>query len=184
MRLSKLAYFADLYISPVAIAVLMLLALSGGAVRAAPIYGLGLFSGVLAWTLIEYIVHRYLYHHFPVLSDLHDAHHAEPDSYIGAPAIIGVVMIGVLGLATWPLLGMTLSFGFTSGLFAGYIGYMLVHHGSHHWNPEPGTWLYALKRHHALHHHRSEGCNFGIVSSFWDRVFGTAYAHRERPRAG
>src|ERR1017187_7659446 len=36
---------------------------------------------------------------------------------------------------------------------------------------------YWAKRRHALHHYCGETNNFGIITDFWDRLFGTEYPH-------
>ncbi len=42
------------------------------------------------------------------------------------------------------------------------------------WHPAHTSYVYALKRRHALHHHYDETANFGVTSGFWDHVFRTA----------
>jgi sterol desaturase/sphingolipid hydroxylase (fatty acid hydroxylase superfamily) len=72
----------------------------------------------------------------------------------------------------------------TTGVLAGYVGYMLVHHAAHYWTVSPGSWLNQARRHHALHHYHSETFNFGITTSIWDHVFGTAVTSgREQARS-
>ncbi len=45
-----------------------------------------------------------------------------------------------------------------------------------------GCYRLMRERHHV--HHRNMRCNYGIVTSFWDRVFGTLRdSHRRRPVA-
>jgi sterol desaturase/sphingolipid hydroxylase (fatty acid hydroxylase superfamily) len=56
----------------------------------------------------------------------------------------------------------------------GYLWYVSVHHMIHHWHPNHPSYLYTLKRRHAVHHHIDENANFGVTSVFWDRVFRTA----------
>jgi sterol desaturase/sphingolipid hydroxylase (fatty acid hydroxylase superfamily) len=36
-----------------------------------------------------------------------------------------------------------------------------------------GGYLWRLKRRHTRHHYGKRPCNFGVVTSMWDRVFGT-----------
>jgi sterol desaturase/sphingolipid hydroxylase (fatty acid hydroxylase superfamily) len=65
----------------------------------------------------------------------------------------------------------------------GYLWYVSVHHIVHHWKAEPGTYAYALKRRHMLHHHFDDMGNFGVTSGFWDRVFGTDLKGRRESEA-
>jgi len=59
----------------------------------------------------------------------------------------------------------------------GYLCYVTVHHLNHHANPRHDTYLYWAKRRHALHHYCGETNNFGIITDFWDRLFGTEYPY-------
>ncbi len=69
--------------------------------------------------------------------------------------------------------------GFASGMLLGYAGYMFVHHAAHHMRIEPGHWLYRARLRHMAHHYR-DSANFGVITGFWDRVFGTERARRDR----
>jgi sterol desaturase/sphingolipid hydroxylase (fatty acid hydroxylase superfamily) len=69
--------------------------------------------------------------------------------------------------------------GFASGVLLGYAAYMLVHHATHHWPIGPGDWLYEARVRHLAHHYR-EDSEFGIVTGFWDGVFGTTGRRRNR----
>ncbi len=93
MRLNALAYYADFFIS-----FALILMLAGMALWDATLYDRGQWvacalAGFTLWTLLEYFVHRVLYHNVPYFVEMHDAHHAEPNAFIGAPPIIGVVLI-------------------------------------------------------------------------------------------
>ena len=180
MRLSNISYYADIFISAALIFLLagLALMLPSWLKRGEWIFYAG--AGAATWTFVEYLVHRWLYHHVPYFSDLHDMHHAEPDTFIGAPPVIGVVLIFALFYAPVATVNAVAASGATTGALIGYVGYMLVHHAAHFWNARHGTWLYEARRHHALHHFHSEECNFGITTSFWDHVFGTAVVSSRR----
>lgn len=178
MRLSATAYYADFYLGGAIILALLfrgvVLALADDAFIGLSIWLSFALVGLVAWSLAEYAVHRFAYHRVPFLQRLHDAHHAAPNELIGAPPLIGIIIIFAFGFLPFFAFAPQAACGLTSGLLVGYMAYMLVHHASHYWKPRPGTWLHALRRHHAFHHYRSEDCNFGIITSFWDHVFGTA----------
>jgi sterol desaturase/sphingolipid hydroxylase (fatty acid hydroxylase superfamily) len=178
MKLSKALYFGDLVVSPIAIIVLAVLALMGRDYQAIGLWLIALIAGICVWTLVEYLVHRFVYHAVPPFEKYHDAHHEDPNELIGAPSFL---MIGFILLAFFtPLLpfGMLVASGVTSGALIGYIGYMLVHHASHHFEPKPGSLLYQARLHHMAHHYASTPGNYGIVTSFWDHVFGTMVERR------
>lgn len=132
-----------------------------------------LLLGLSVWTLAEYLIHRFAFHHFPVLKAVHLAHHDDPRELTGTPTILTVVVFAVL--CFWPLAELTdrhSAAGFTAGMMAGYTAYAGVHYVVHHLGSGGSRWLRRLIKAHALHHHDDSG-NFGVTTVFWDRVFGT-----------
>ena len=184
MRLSQTSYFADFYIYPVAAATLAGAAL----VTSAPaewLYWLGAFLfGGLTWTFAEYLLHRYVLHHVPWVQDMHEAHHEDQMALIGTPTWLSLgLMGGVVLLPSFLITNFTVASGFTVGLMLGYLWYVTVHHGVHHWKIKPDGYFYRLKRRHALHHHFDDEGNFGVTSGFWDRVFRTDIRGKRSGRA-
>ena len=179
MKINKFLYFGDFIVIPALVALLAYWAFAGAGLAAAPAYVAGLVAGGVVWTLAEYGIHRVLYHHFPLLSDLHERHHAAPQELIGIPSFLssGLVVALAYGpfFAVWP----HWADGFASGALLGYASYMIVHHATHHWRLAPGDWLYPARLRHMGHHYHDDA-NFGIVTGFWDRAFGTAGGRRDR----
>jgi sterol desaturase/sphingolipid hydroxylase (fatty acid hydroxylase superfamily) len=140
--------------------------------------------GLVAWTLVEYVAHRWLFHIVPASAWLRDrqqhlAHHAapmDPDYYViplwlSLP-VAGVVWSGLrLAAGSWRSAGLMLA-----GAMIGYVAYELVHHAIH-LGRGGGRLLRFWRRHHLYHHYRDEERCFGFTTSLWDVVFGTA-----RPR--
>lgn len=158
--MSRLAYYTDFVAIP---ALVLVLVAVGGA-------GLGgMLLGLAAWTLAEYVIHRCLFHHLPVFRAAHDEHHARPCARTG---VTSWHSLGIFGL-----LFLVLPAGILAGLALGYLAYITAHHAVHHWRIAPGHPLYALKLRHAMHH-RGVEANFGVVTTFWDRVFRTYEARR------
>jgi sterol desaturase/sphingolipid hydroxylase (fatty acid hydroxylase superfamily) len=182
MRLGAISYYADFIISLLVVAGLIGLASIHNTWVGSAKFTFAAVGGFVLWTLLEYAIHRFVYHHAPYFKDIHDAHHAEPNAHIGAPPVVGVLLILAIFFAPFAQANVALASGLTTGVLLGYLAYMLIHHASHEWTLRPTSWLYQAKRHHALHHHRPEACNFGIVTSFWDHVFGTAYVGTLRRR--
>jgi sterol desaturase/sphingolipid hydroxylase (fatty acid hydroxylase superfamily) len=180
MRLSKFLYFGDLIASPIIIAALAGAALVGGNAVTTSAWLVALMAGIGAWTLIEYAVHRFVYHRVPIFRELHDAHHADPRGLIGTPSFLSIGLI--VSLVFVPVLSVSFvaASGATSGMLIGYIAYMLVHHASHHWEPRPGGLLYRARLKHMLHHYHGTPGNYGVTTSFWDRVFATYIEPRRR----
>ena len=129
--------------------------------------------GVLAWTLVEYLVHRMVFHRFVVGRRLHQPHHdhpSDPDaerSSLSTPLLacpIGSLLIGAAGMED----GLAIF----AGLLLGYLAFIAIHYVVHRSPIEPHSWLYAAKMRHLTHHHL-ENCNYGVTTGFWDVVFRT-----------
>ncbi len=130
--------------------------------------------GAAAWTLLEYLVHRSVFHHWPIGRRLHQLHHdhpSDPDaerSSLSTPLLafpIGFLLIGATGVREGSAI--------FAGLLMGYLAFIVVHYAVHRWQIGPNSWLYSAKMRH-LTHHRFENCNYGVTTHFWDIVFRTA----------
>jgi sterol desaturase/sphingolipid hydroxylase (fatty acid hydroxylase superfamily) len=179
MPIGRFLYFGDFAVIPIAILLFAGFALADGGLEAAPAWALSLAVGIVVWTLVEYLVHRFAYHGAPVLTALHGAHHRDPTAYIGVPSFLSSGLI--IAVCYLPARGFEpiLASGFTSGMLIGYAGYMFVHHATHHFAIEPGDWLYEARVRHMAHHYHDSG-NFGVSVGWWDRVFRTRGARRDR----
>lgn len=137
--------------------------------------------GLLTWTFLEYVLHRYVYHEVQsFLSVGHGLHHDAPKELIGVPwYLTSLIVVAVFKACTQLFApGPTgLWMGFA---WLGYVGYCLLHHGSHHWRFE-WNYLRQMKRHHLVHHAFPE-TNWGFTTSLWDRVFGTYKAPKPSRR--
>lgn len=129
-------------------------------------------GGLLAWTLLEYLLHRYLYHVLPTfLRTGHLLHHERSRELIGIPwyitsAALWGLWMGLRNVVDPGALGVA-----AGSCWAGYIGYCLVHHGTHHWRMASGYGR-RLKKLHQLHHIYPD-TNWGVTTPLWDHVFGT-----------
>jgi sterol desaturase/sphingolipid hydroxylase (fatty acid hydroxylase superfamily) len=141
--------------------------------------------GVAAWTLLEYLVHRIVFHRYSVGRRLHQLHHDHPNdpdaerSSLSTPLIAsptGFLLIVTAGLEDGSAI--------FAGLLLGYLAFIIVHYAVHRWPIETNSWLYSAKIRH-LTHHRFENCNYGVTTIFWDIVFRTnARIIGERIRSG
>lgn len=149
--------------------------------RGAPLSPTGLAvcagAGLFAWSFVEYWLHRWLYHHGPAVFRVgHGLHHERPTAWLGVPYYLTApVVIGLYEVISRFLDAATVA-GVMASTWLGYIGYCAFHHADHHWMFR-GARFRRLRLHHLLHH-KHEDQNFGIVSTLWDRVFGT-YITRE-----
>lgn len=141
--------------------------------------------GVLLWTLIEYVLHRFLFHLDYYLPDnrvaitlhflLHGVHHYLPmDRY---RLVMPPTLFVVLATPFWKLAHIIFSYDwsvattvFCGGIF-GYICYDLTHYFLHH--QDLPLWYKDLKKYHLAHHFLDYELGFGVTSRFWDTVFGT-----------
>jgi sterol desaturase/sphingolipid hydroxylase (fatty acid hydroxylase superfamily) len=140
----------------------------------------GLFLvGVLLWTLLEYLIHRYIFHYEPrtrlgkrLHYIIHGVHHDYPND--------------ARRLVMPPSISIPLAF-FFYGLSANFrtpgtacicrIGFRLrlLRHAPLCDAPFPmkrGLWLW-LKQYHLRHHYKDDQVGYGISSPLWDYVFRT-----------
>jgi cyclopropane-fatty-acyl-phospholipid synthase len=169
---SKVAYCADFAFYFVVVA-LMLGALAGFAPhQALPGVALAVIVGVLCWSLVEYLMHRLVFHGIEPFRRMHGEHHRRPQALIATPTALSAMFILLLVWLPATLLGgVWLGLGATLGMTTGYSTYGLVHHAMHHWRPR-GAWMRQRKRVHALHHHAAQQ-NYGVTTSLWDHLFGS-----------
>ena len=179
MNLNRVLYFGDFFVCPVAIMALAIAALAKEGMEPIGLWVLAFAIGCGAWTLLEYAIHRWIYHNVGFFDKMHDAHHQDPTGMIGAPSFLSIGLIFVLFYLPLFFINADIAGGFTSGVLLGYFAYMLVHHASHHWAPRHGSLLYRLRIAHMAHHYHDEEGNFGVTTAFWDKVFGT-YVERRR----
>jgi sterol desaturase/sphingolipid hydroxylase (fatty acid hydroxylase superfamily) len=179
--MSKLGYFAEFLLFPPLVLLATALALHGLKPLRLAIWLVVYATGIGAWTLIEYLVHRVIFHHMPILSRMHERHHESPRQLIGAPAwaSASLCLIGV-ALPCWVVLGFYLSTAVTAGMVTGYLWYVFVHYAVHHWELRRDSYLYRARLRHARHHYLSDRSNFGVTTDLWDRVFRTTLGVQRR----
>jgi sterol desaturase/sphingolipid hydroxylase (fatty acid hydroxylase superfamily) len=179
MKMSKFGYFFEFLLFPPLVGFATLLAFHSATPPKPAIWVIVYGGGLFGWTFIEYLLHRALFHHAPVLSAIHERHHHSPHDLIGAPAWASL-LLGVIAAAipSWAVFGFGLATAVTAGLVTGYLWYVFVHYASHYWRPRRNSYLYRARLRHARHHHQSNRGNFGVTTGIWDRVFGTALGGR------
>jgi hypothetical protein len=142
--------------------------------------------GVVFWTWMEYMVHRFILHGvFPdgpgvkrllhkLFDHLHVEHHKRPwdgDHINGtikdtAPFLVLPAALGLF-LPPHTLLA------FLAGLVQAYVVEEWVHHSVHFYHFKNPYFRY-IKRHHLFHHsRRGSEIGFGLTSGLWDVVHAT-----------
>jgi cyclopropane-fatty-acyl-phospholipid synthase len=155
--------------------------------RSLPVAGLFLLAGAAAWTLLEYLVHRYILHGpFPDgpglarrflhrrFDHLHVEHHQRPwdghhiNGSVGDTLPFVVLLGGLASLAPLHTLPV-----FLVGLVQSYVVEEWIHHSVHYYNFDSRYFRY-IRRHH-LYHHSRHGARlaFGLTSHVWDVAWGT-----------
>jgi cyclopropane-fatty-acyl-phospholipid synthase len=170
----KATYLADFVVYAAAVTVLaLLLAVAAPFERRTEIAGLALL-GLGAWTLAEYVLHRFVLHGLRPFRAWHAEHHRRPQALIGTPTVLSAALIAMLLFLPALALGdLWQASALTFGLLTGYLVYAIAHHATHHWRAGNG-WTRQIKRIHALHHYRvGPPAWFGVTSPIWDIVFGT-----------
>lgn len=141
---SKAVYFADFAFYLVAI-VLLLGVLVGFAPRHALVgVALAVIAGAVCWSLIEYLMHRVIFHGIEPFQRMHGEHHRRPQALIATPTALSAAFIMLLvWLPATLLSGAWLGLGATLGMTADYFAYGLIHHAMHHWRPR-GAWMRCI----------------------------------------
>ena len=136
--------------------------------------------GVLAWTFLEYIIHRYAFHYEPRSSwgkrlhfMMHGVHHDYPNdaSRLVMPPSVSVPLAFLFYGMFLILFGRYTPAAF-AGLIFGYLCYDMIHYATHHFSMKNRVWQ-RLKQYHLLHHYKDDHIGFGVSSPLWDFVFGT-----------
>ena len=171
-RLTKFSYYLDFAIYPLLIVALILLKIE--------FRGLSLVwfrwwvAGFVAWTLIEYWLHRLVFHGVPpAIQKMHLQHHDNPSAWIGVPVWYSLVLFTIAGAPLFALLGLDRGTGVLIGLLIGYTFYIGVHDAAHHRSSYLWPWFSRLRANHLRHHYHDAQAGFGVTSDVWDRLFGT-----------
>jgi dihydroceramide fatty acyl 2-hydroxylase len=137
-------------------------------------------SGLVIWSLLEYVAHRGSFHHVPETPGevaygylVHGVHHAYPDDSrrwvmplvvtVPIAALIFVAVRLALGAAGEPVFG---------GFVHGYLVYDLLHYFIHRGRVPTRLGRY-LRQYHLAHHFKTPDRHFGVSSPLWDVVFRT-----------
>jgi 4-hydroxysphinganine ceramide fatty acyl 2-hydroxylase len=141
----------------------------------------GLFLlGLLIWTLVEYAMHRFLFHYEPKSRIgkrlhflVHGAHHDYPQdaNRLVAPPAFSVPVSAVFYLPFLAVFGRVAPAPFAGFLF-GYLCYDMIHYATHHFSMKRGVGLW-LKQYHMRHHYKDHHHGYGVSNPLWDYVFRT-----------
>ena len=147
--------------------------------------------GVFAWTLLEYGLHRFVFHVLldfrnPAVSEFvnasHLSHHAaprDPDKLLVRPGY-GLAVSALLFGSAYLLSGSIFSAaGIMAGIWAGFLYYEAVHYRVH-LTAAPSGFIARQRRAHFYHHFTNRKRCFGVTSPLWDYVFRTSLPKPQR----
>ncbi len=137
-------------------------------------------AGWFAFTLVEYIMHRFVFHMAPVTKmrekiayNMHGIHHDYPKDKgrIAMPVPLSLTLSAIFFGFFYLIMG-NYTFGFLPGFLFGYGSYLTVHYLIHAMQP-PKNFFKYLWVHHGIHHYKDPDHRFGVTIPLWDYVFGT-----------
>jgi len=138
------------------------------------------FSGWLFFTLLEYVMHRWVFHmsiHNTVRRKIqylaHGLHHEYPKDKkrLAMPVPASLVLAVAFFSFFWMIMNIY-TYGFLPGVLVGYASYLFVHFIVHMYQA-PKNYFKHLWISHAIHHYKDNTVVFGVSSQLWDHVFGT-----------
>ena len=138
-------------------------------------------AGWLFWTLMEYWIHRLIFHFEPesgpgarlhwIIHGVHHDHPNDPLRLVMPPSVSVPLAAGFVALFIW-VLGSAAGTVFAAGFLLGYLVYDMTHYYLHHFRPK-SRFGRVMRELHMRHHFQDDTRGFGISAPFWDYVFGT-----------
>ncbi|HEX7296643.1 MAG TPA: sterol desaturase family protein [Pyrinomonadaceae bacterium] len=137
--------------------------------------------GLLLWMLIEYCLHRFVFHYEArtglgrkFLYKVHLSHHENPsNTKILSSLLLAVAIAPGIFLVAWGATGAwRAAFYLLVGVAAGYFYYEWLHFYVHHARPQLRPLRY-LRTYHLLHHHQTPEMRFGVTTPVLDLIFKT-----------
>jgi sterol desaturase/sphingolipid hydroxylase (fatty acid hydroxylase superfamily) len=151
----------------------------------------GLFVlGLIIWTLVEYTMHRWVFHYQPrsewgqkLHFLLHGVHHDYPQdaSRLVMPPVISIPLALFFYGLFLVVFGHLAPAAFVGFLF-GYLCYDMIHYATHHLSMKSGVGLW-LKQYHMRHHYKDDHVGYGVSSPLWDYIFRTRTRDGGEPQA-
>jgi dihydroceramide fatty acyl 2-hydroxylase len=138
-------------------------------------------TGWLFWTLMEYWIHRIVFHFEPesgpgarfhwIIHGVHHDHPNDPLRLVMPPSVSVPLAAGFYGLFVL-VLGTNPGNVFAAGFLLGYLVYDMTHYSLHHFTPKT-RFGRVMRELHMRHHFQDDTRGFGISAPFWDYIFGT-----------
>jgi dihydroceramide fatty acyl 2-hydroxylase len=138
-------------------------------------------TGWLFWTLMEYWIHRIVFHFEPESGPgarfhwiIHGVHHDHPNDPLRLvmPPSVSVPLAAAFYALFVLVLGTNPGNVFAAGFLLGYLVYDMTHYYLHHFTPKT-RFGKVMRELHMRHHFQDDTRGFGISAPFWDYIFGT-----------
>lgn len=146
-----------------------------------------ILAGLILWQLIEYCLHRFIFHAEPTEYWgitfhflFHGCHHKYPTDamrLVFPPLPAGAIAGGIWGSLRIAL-SQEVALPVFAGIIGGYLAYDCLHYLLHHDRRKCSRlgWLSALRDAHLHHHYCEQGAGYGISSRLFDFAFATVHA--------
>uniref|UniRef100_A0A8C5SP54 Fatty acid 2-hydroxylase n=1 Tax=Laticauda laticaudata TaxID=8630 RepID=A0A8C5SP54_LATLA len=129
--------------------------------------------GIFIWSLVEYLIHRFIFHMNPPASNyylitlhflMHGQHHKSPfdSSRLVFPPVPASLLFFVFYFIAHLLFPGEFGLSILCGGIVGYIIYDMMHYYLHYGSPKEGTYLYGLKTYHIKHHFEHQKAGEGV----------------------
>ncbi|ORY34242.1 hypothetical protein BCR39DRAFT_517187 [Naematelia encephala] len=139
--------------------------------------------GVVIWTILEYTLHRFLFHIDYYLPERnwaytlhflgHGVHHYLPMDrlrLVMPPTLFFILETPFTNLAHL-IFPKAIANGIIAGSFSMYMVYDCMHYALHH--TRLPQYMAEMKKYHLAHHYKNFELGFGVTSKVWDYVFNT-----------
>ena len=146
-----------------------------------------MLAGLLAWTLTEYVLHRFIFHFMPSSGwgkrlhfIFHGVHHDYPNDALRLvlpPSVSIPLALLFYYLFTLTIPGLYIN-SFFAAFLTGYLCYDMFHYAFHHGN-FANPILKKLKQHHMTHHYADPDHGYGVTSGLCDIIFRTEIKKKE-----
>lgn len=178
--LERLAYTSTLTLNIIFVPIALFFCYSAFLRHSFTVAIVGICAGLLLWSLVEYVMHRFAFH-FKFKNEnlkwlhsiFHLSHHQYPHDKRKYQTLIllslpsGILYYFILKFAAGSYIEPIFS-----GFIIGYLLYEFAHYSTHKLKMDSKT-LKRLKQHHMHHHFLDQEKNFGVTSALWDIIFKT-----------
>jgi sterol desaturase/sphingolipid hydroxylase (fatty acid hydroxylase superfamily) len=183
---SKVHFSVPLYIYVPVIIFFVYKALSAGV---GPIpFTVYFLSGLLIWTITEYLLHRFVFHYVPKSKwglrlhfIFHGVHHDYPRDarrLVMPPSASIPLAVAFYFFFSLFFSNKNYLYALFPGFILGYLIYDIMHYAMHH-HQFKSKIMRRVKQHHMLHHYDDSSKGYGVSSALWDILFQSDFPKKK-----